>query len=215
MTNRRRRGRNAATTLTETKEEICGRLPENLKPENMSIQDQNNCRLGAPPRTDTKVDHGKSGLSERRSGKTWWLTSIVTPPPLRPDSFCWWRMIKCWLVPARRTNRKPSFECVKVRAGWLLRERQTGRRCLEASGVFFWRELQPGGVLRSRKQKQSECTAHSYSTSLICYRLCSGLGLHSPECVHWRGHPETLSPPPPPDLDSQTNKARRVVALDK
>lgn len=27
------------------------KLPENSKPENMSIQDQNNCRLGAPART--------------------------------------------------------------------------------------------------------------------------------------------------------------------
>lgn len=81
--------------------------------------------------------------------------------------------------------------------------------------VFLARAAARLRVLRSRKQKQWECTAHSYSTSLICYHLCSSLGLHSPECVHWRGRPETLSPPPPPDLDMETNKARRVVALDK
>lgn len=33
-------------TLTEAREEIRKKLPEDFKPENMSIRDQNNCRLG-------------------------------------------------------------------------------------------------------------------------------------------------------------------------
>lgn len=44
-------------TLTETKEEICKRAPENLKPENMSIQDQNNRKFGTPPRTLGQTGH--------------------------------------------------------------------------------------------------------------------------------------------------------------
>lgn len=50
-------------------------------------------------------------------------------------------------IPAHhRNNRETSCVCVCVceaRTGRLLRQRQTGRRCLEACGVFFWRELRP------------------------------------------------------------------------
>lgn len=81
--------------------------------------------------------------------------------------------------------------------------------------LVFWPTLQPDSSVsfRAKTQKHSEWTAHSESTSLICYHLCSRPGLHSPECVHWRVHPEIC--PLPPDLDMESNKACWVVALDK
>lgn len=78
----------------------------------------------------------------------------------------------------------------------------------------FWSVFLAARPSERKAKNQRECAARGYSTSLICYHFCSGLGLHSPECVRWRARPET-SPPPLTDLDRETHKARRVVASDK
>lgn len=52
--------------------------------------------------------------------------------------------------PRKKTKQKTSSECVKARPSWLLRERQSGQRCLEASAVFFWLKLQPDSSVSFR-----------------------------------------------------------------
>lgn len=69
---------------------------------------------------------------------------------------------------ARTTERLPV--CVKARTGRLLRERQTGRRCLEASGVFFWRELRPDFVSFGAENKNiwsAQLTASAHHLFVI------------------------------------------------
>lgn len=90
----------------------------------------------------------------------------------RSYSFCWRRVIKYWLIPACWNKRKTSSECAKARTGRLLRERQTGRRCLEASGVFFWRELRPDFVSFGAENKNiwsAGLTATAHHLFVITY----------------------------------------------
>ena len=105
-------------------------------------------------------------------------------------------------------NKPLSSECVKAGTRRLLRERQSGRRCLEASGVFFWLKLQPDSLVSFRVKTKtfgvygSQLVHISYLLSLmlqarftfsrVCPLACSS---------------GNLSPTPPPDLDLESNKA--------
>lgn len=123
-----------------------------------------------------------------------------------------------WIIPAARQNKKtkkPSSECVKARTSQLLRERQTGQQCLEASGVFSWLELQSDSSVSFRVKTK---TFEVYGSQLENIYLLS-LMLQAQFTFSWvcplGCSSGNLSPTPPPDLDLGSNKTCWVVALDK
>lgn len=98
----------------------------------------------------------------------------------------------------------------------LSRERQRRRRCLEASGVFFWLQLQPDSSV-SFKVKTKTLGVHASQLQHISCLL--SLVLQARFTFSWvcrlACSSGNLSPTPPPDLDLRSNKTCRVVVLDK
>lgn len=120
-----------------------------------------------------------------------------------------------WIIPAARQNKKNS-ECVKARTSQLLRDRQTGQQCLEASGVFSWRKLQSDSSVSFRVKTK---TFEVYSSQLENISYLLSLMLQAQFTFSWVRplgcSSGNLSPTPPPDLDLGSNKTCWVVALDK
>lgn len=118
--------------------------------------------------------------------------------------------------PSLLEKKNPSTEYVKARTSRLLRERQSGWRCLEASGVFFWLKLQPDSSVSFRVKTK---TFGVYGSQLEHISYLLSLMLQARFTFSWvcplACSSGNLSPTPPPDLDSESNKACWVVALDK
>lgn len=112
------------------------------------------------------------------------------------------------------TERLPV--CVKARTGRLLRERQTGRRCLEASGVFFWRWPRPDFVSFGAENKNTWRARLAATAHHLFVIACAAVPVYILQSVSTGVFIRKSVPSaPPPDLDSEINKAGRAVALDK
>lgn len=126
-----------------------------------------------------------------------------------------------WIIRSTESPQPPekkttSSECVKARTSRLLRERYSGQRCLEASGVFFWLKLQPDSSVSLRVKTK---TFGVYCSQLEHISYLLSLMLQARFTFSWvcplACSSGNLSPTPPPDLDLESNKACWVVALDK
>lgn len=118
--------------------------------------------------------------------------------------------------PQKKKKKTLFSECVKAKTSWLLSERQSGRQCLEASGVFSWLNLQPDSSVSFRVKTK---TFGVYRSQLVQISYLLSLMLQARFTFSWvcplACSSGNLSPTPPPDLDLESNKACWVVALDK